>query len=308
MTHRRAAVRLAPGARPCSPPAFEGRGRSARADRPRAPADLRISADPNNMPFTKARREGFENKIAELLPRPISMPTSNTRGGPNAEDSSAPLSPRARPTLSSGVPIGFERALVYGPVLSVVLRFRHPEGEHPGDPLVRRPGASRLKVGVQSIGDDGTNTPPAHAIAARGMVDNVVGFTVYGDYAEESPPSPDHQGRGQGRSGRRGRLGPARRLITPDGWASTSRSSPVKPEVDRSGLPLAFEIGMGVRKKDQDLNVKSTRFSNTGVRRSARSSTILGSPGFRPSPDRLGRSMRVELSQCRDATRASCTP
>ena len=39
------------------------------------------------------------------------------------------------------------------------------------------------------IGDDGINTPPAHAIAARGMVDNVVGFTVYGDYAEESPPA-----------------------------------------------------------------------------------------------------------------------
>src|SRR4051812_34191447 len=30
---------------------------------------LRISADPNNLPFTNAKREGFENKIAALLAR-----------------------------------------------------------------------------------------------------------------------------------------------------------------------------------------------------------------------------------------------
>src|SRR5690348_7988487 len=28
---------------------------------------LRITADPNNLPFSNERREGFENKIAELL-------------------------------------------------------------------------------------------------------------------------------------------------------------------------------------------------------------------------------------------------
>src|SRR3954447_26391150 len=28
---------------------------------------LRIAADPNNLPFTNERREGFENKIADIL-------------------------------------------------------------------------------------------------------------------------------------------------------------------------------------------------------------------------------------------------
>ncbi len=47
----------------------------------------------------------------------------------------------------------------------------------------------RLKVGVQMVGNDGCNTPPAHALADRGVIDNVVGYTVYGDYAEENPPA-----------------------------------------------------------------------------------------------------------------------
>jgi len=36
-----------------------------------APAPLRICADPNNLPFSNARGEGFENRIAELLAREL---------------------------------------------------------------------------------------------------------------------------------------------------------------------------------------------------------------------------------------------
>src|SRR4051812_5848657 len=40
-------------------------------DRGPAQRVLRISADPNNLPFTNQRLEGFENKIAELLAREL---------------------------------------------------------------------------------------------------------------------------------------------------------------------------------------------------------------------------------------------
>src|SRR2546430_13612509 len=36
-----------------------------------APAPLRVCADPNNLPFSNARGEGFENRIAELLAREL---------------------------------------------------------------------------------------------------------------------------------------------------------------------------------------------------------------------------------------------
>src|SRR4051812_40558467 len=36
-----------------------------------APRVLRIAADPNNMPFSNRRLEGFENKIADLIARDL---------------------------------------------------------------------------------------------------------------------------------------------------------------------------------------------------------------------------------------------
>ena len=46
------------------------------------------------------------------------------------------------------------------------------------------PRLSKFTIGVQLIGDDGANTPPAHALARRGNIDNVRGYMVYGDYRD----------------------------------------------------------------------------------------------------------------------------
>ena len=37
-------------------------------------SELRVCADPNNLPFSNEKGEGFENKIAELLGRDMSLP------------------------------------------------------------------------------------------------------------------------------------------------------------------------------------------------------------------------------------------
>src|SRR5690606_28353977 len=52
------------------------------------------------------------------------------------------------------------------------------------DPTLRR-----LRIGVHVVGDDYTNTPPAHALANRGIVHNVRGYSVYGDYSQPNPPA-----------------------------------------------------------------------------------------------------------------------
>ncbi|HKV06742.1 MAG TPA: hypothetical protein VJ725_01305, partial [Thermoanaerobaculia bacterium] len=33
--------------------------------------DLRVCADPNNLPFSNERREGFENRLAEMVARDL---------------------------------------------------------------------------------------------------------------------------------------------------------------------------------------------------------------------------------------------
>lgn len=49
------------------------------------------------------------------------------------------------------------------------------------------PRLRRSLIGVQMIGNDATNTPPAHAIASRGMTDNVRGYMLLGDYSRRNP-------------------------------------------------------------------------------------------------------------------------
>ena len=46
--------------------------------RAQAPGGLRVCADPNNLPFTNRRMEGFENRIADLLARDMRARLSYT--------------------------------------------------------------------------------------------------------------------------------------------------------------------------------------------------------------------------------------
>src|ERR1043165_9745602 len=39
---------------------------------------LRVCADPNNLPFSNSKREGFENKIAEVVGRELNAPVEYT--------------------------------------------------------------------------------------------------------------------------------------------------------------------------------------------------------------------------------------
>ena len=49
------------------------------------------------------------------------------------------------------------------------------------------PRLKSLKIGVQMVGNDAMNTPPAHSLARRGLIDNVRGYMLYGDYAKPNP-------------------------------------------------------------------------------------------------------------------------
>ena len=56
--------------------------------------ELRVCADPNNLPFSNARGEGFENEIAELIAKELGANLSYFCGGPmGAALSAARLTP-----------------------------------------------------------------------------------------------------------------------------------------------------------------------------------------------------------------------
>jgi mxaJ protein len=212
---------------------------------------LRISADPNNLPFTNERLEGFENRIAELLARELGAEIEyNWRAQRRGFFRHAFKENECDVVLA--VPMGFDMALTTRPYYRSSYVFVSRKDRNLNIRSFDDPTLKKLKIGVQMVGDDGSNTPPAHALAARGIIDNIVGYTVYGDYSEDSPPARIIDAVINGDIDVAVVWGPHAGFHAKK--PSTSlQLSPVQPEVDESGLPLTFSIAVGVRRGQKEL-------------------------------------------------------
>lgn len=214
---------------------------------------LRVCADPNNLPFSNAKEEGFENRIAQLVARELRASVQYTWWAQRRGFSRNTL--RAGSCdLFVGVPSGFEPVLAtrpyYRSTYTFVTRRNGPRISSLDDPRLRT-----LRVGVQLVGDDYANTPPAQALANRGIIRNVRGYTVIGNYLQPNPPSRIMHAVVAGEVDVAIVWGPlagwfARRASTP------LRVVPVSPEIDIPYLPFVFDMAMGVRRGD-------TTFRNT---------------------------------------------
>lgn len=246
---------------------------------------LRVAADPNNLPFTNQKLQGFENRIAELLARELDADLQYNwraqRRGFFRESFKGDGC-----DLVLGVPAGFERALTTAPYYRSTYVFVSRRERGLGVRSFDDPALRTLKIGVQLIGDDGVNTPPAHALAARGIVDNVVGFMVYGDYARENPSARIVEAVAKGEVDVAVVWGPLAAYFAREhrGLAII----PVDAQADPTGLPMAFDIAVGVRKGDERLR---DEIDAVLVRRREEIGKILdefGVPRMPPSPKSPG--------------------
>jgi mxaJ protein len=212
--------------------------------------NLRVCADPNNLPFSNAKGEGFENKIVALVARDLKASLSYAwwaqRRGFLRNTLQANLC-----DLVPGVPASLEMlrttAPYYRSTYVFVTRAGRPQPASLDDPALKR-----LTVGVQMIGDDGANAPPAHALMRRGLVNNIRGYTVYGDYGQPNPPADIVKAVAKGEIDVALVWGPLAGYFAPR-QAAKLRLSPVTPQIDGPTLPMVFDISMGVRKEDQAL-------------------------------------------------------
>jgi mxaJ protein len=208
---------------------------------------LRVCADPNNLPYSNERGEGFENRIVTLLAADLGAEVDYTwwaqRRGFIRNTLKASLC-----DLIAGVPTDMEMLATTRPYYRsgyVFMAGVGPAAE------VRSFDDPKLRE-LQMIGDDFSNTPPAHALSRRGIVDNIRGFMVYGDYADAAPGAGIVDALGRGDIDLAIVWGPqagyfARRLGKPVSL------TPVEPDAGDAALPMAFDISMGVRREDKDL-------------------------------------------------------
>lgn len=145
-----------------------------------ATPQLRVCADPDNLPYSHENGSGFENRIAELVASDL-----------GAEITYTWLPQRRafiRKTLNAklcdvviGVPKGFELVRTTAPYYRSTYVFVYRAAAGTQYRSFDEPALATARIGVQLIGDDLAATPPGHALAALGLVENVVGYTIYGE-------------------------------------------------------------------------------------------------------------------------------
>ncbi len=205
--------------------------------------NLRVCADPDNLPFSNNKQQGFENRIAELVARDLHsklayqwqrMGRGFVRDYLNSGECDVLI----------GIPANFKPVLTTSPYYrsSYVFVTRKDGNLKPAS--LDDPALHQLKIGVQVLEED--YTPPATALARRHLQDQIVGFDTTGEDADSIV-----------------RAVADRKVDTAIVWGPLAgffakkypglQLTPVEPEVDPPALPLTFAIAMGVRKGNTTL-------------------------------------------------------
>ncbi|RVD60098.1 quinoprotein dehydrogenase-associated putative ABC transporter substrate-binding protein [Mesorhizobium sp. M2D.F.Ca.ET.185.01.1.1] len=214
------------------------------------PRELRVCADPNNLPFSNAAGQGFENRIAEIVADDLGAKLTYTwwaqRRGFVRNTLKAGLC-----DLVPGTPANLEMLRTTTPYYRssyvFVTRQDGPDVTSFNDPRLRG-----LRIGVQLIGDDGANSPPVRALGRRGIVGHLIGYPVYGDYAAPNPPARIVDAVANGEIDLAVVWGPLAGYFAQKQKVPL-RITPVTPRVDGPQLPMIYDISMGVRREDDAL-------------------------------------------------------
>ena len=204
---------------------------------------LNVCADPGNMPLSSIQREGFQNKMAEIL--------ANATG--------ATIKYHWQPFIERGltrstfderlcdvmfdIPTGYERLLTTEPVYKTpyVLVYRNDKG-------LKLSGLDDPKLKDLTIGVFQTSGV-RQAMAKRGIIDNVKLQlqTHDGDLVPENQPWYVIQRMLDGEFDVAAVFGPFA------GWVKTMKNEPVDIvpiNLDDDTVPMEFEMSIGVRPTD----------------------------------------------------------
>jgi len=236
-------------------------GKGAAAPAPPA-RELRVCADPNNLPYSNRKLEGFENRLAEMVARDLHASLRYT-WWPQHRGFLRNTLKAGTCDVVMGLPSSVELAATTRPYYrsTYVFVYRKDRGiavRSFDDPVLRK-----LKIGVQMVGDDGYNSPPAHALANRGIVDNIAGYSVYGDYSQPNPPARIVEAVAKGDVDLAVVWGPLAGYFAPRqllAHTAPLELVPVSPQIDRPFLPFVFDMSMGVRRGDDKLHAELDSF------------------------------------------------
>lgn len=243
---------------------------------------FRVCADPNNLPFSNQQQQGFENKIAEVLARGLGQAVAYT-WWPQRRGFLRSTLNAGRCDVVMGLPADIDMVLTTQPYYRSVYAFVYAEGAPYDLSSFDDPVLKELKIGVHLIGDDYTNSPPAHALSKRGIVDNVVGYSVFGNYADPSPP------------GKMIEAVATKEIDAAIVWGPIGgyfaqqqdiplRVVPVSSEAESASLLFAYDIALGVRKSDEERRNTLNGLLTQHAEEIRKILVDYGVPGIAPQP------------------------
>jgi mxaJ protein len=215
--------------------------------------ELRVCGDPNNMPFSNEKREGIENKIAEVVAKELGWRLTYT-WWPHQRGLVKRVLNTGRCDVLVGIPKGYDPVLWTRPYYRTGYVIAYRKDRLPGVRSLDDPILRRLKVGVQ------INTPPHEALGRRRIVgDNVVGYQLMFDskFHPEDYPGKMIEDLIAGRIDVALVWGPIAGYFQKKKRAPFLKLVPIDDKgAGDAGTRFAFDISMGVRKADKELRAR----------------------------------------------------
>jgi mxaJ protein len=213
--------------------------------------ELTVCADPNNLPFSNKAEQGFENKIATLIARDMGAKLTyvwwaQRRG--YARNTLSDAKCDMWPGVAEGVDgIATSRPYYQSTYVFVTRKNAPLQGLTLDDARLRS-----LKIGVQMIGNDAMNTPPAHSLSRRGIVNNVHGCMLYGNYETPNPPAVIIDAVAKSDVDVALVWGPLAGYFAAHS-AVPLRLEPVTPALDGATWPMTYGISAGINRRNPEL-------------------------------------------------------
>ena len=210
---------------------------------------LRVCADPDNMPASNQKGEGYENKIAELIGNEWHS-TVEYAWWPVRRGFFARALNGRYCDVAMTAPAGLDMAATTKPYFrsAYIIVYRKDSGLNLTS--LDDPAWKKLKIGVNLLNADAENTPPAMALSAHGVVGNLVGFPTFFSEGGDRPEDIINA--------------VVKKTIDAAivwgpiaGYFAKQSGVPLvlNPILSDSvtGMPFAFDMAMGVRRRDREL-------------------------------------------------------
>jgi mxaJ protein len=211
------------------------------------PKALRVCGDPDNLPFSNSKGEGFENKIAEVIARDLGL-TLTYYWWPHQRG-------LVRNTLRAGacdvlisIPKGYDPVLWTKPYYRSAYVVAQLNTNGRKITSLDDPALKSLKIGTHA------GSPPFDALSERGLAASMVTYPLFFDPRVTDParrPSKLLEDVVTGEIDVAVAWGPMAGYFAKTSAAKTSMT--LAPLADDPTIPMTYEFSMGVQKGNEAL-------------------------------------------------------